>query len=223
MVMWRPWLLLLIRESRAATEQVLTRNSTGIHVKKFCVGQSRWHVPVDDSMLMCGGPQTHRSDKSKTFIGCSDSCTSGHWGITKGKDAHSRKPSVLVWKLGVSVIQVLYNNILWLSPSKVKMLAFTTDCSMSRKTFRTRTWSYSKSITSAKQYGKTNVGTKVAKKALHDWCELCGVDSDRVNNMWARKTFIQTGLKDLQLPAPQIMEVSGHKSEVQMRNDYCGK
>ena len=73
----------------------------------------------------------------------------------------------------------------------------------------------------AKQYGTINVGTRVAKKALHDWCNLCDVDSVRVNNMWARKTFIQTGLKDLQLPASQIMEVSGHKSEVQMRNDYC--
>jgi len=72
-----------------------------------------------------------------------------------------------------------------------------------------------------KSYGNENVGARKAGNALHEWCELCKVNSKNVNNMWARKTFIQTGLKDLQLPAQQIMEVSGHKSEIQMRQDYA--
>ena len=38
--------------------------------------------------------------------------------------------------------------------------------------------------------------------------------------MWARKTFVHTSLKDLQLPAEQVMMVTGHRSEIQMRNDY---
>mgnify|MGYP001240887221 CR=1 FL=1 len=59
-----------------------------------------------------------------------------------------------------------------------------------------------------KKYGNVNVGERVAGKALHNWCVLCGVDSDNVNNMLARKTFVQTGLKDLQLPAQQVMEVT---------------
>ena len=71
-----------------------------------------------------------------------------------------------------------------------------------------------------KSYGNENVGARKAGRALHEWCQLCGVNSENVNNMWARKTFIQTGLKDLQLPAQQIMEVSGHKCEIQMRQDY---
>ena len=72
----------------------------------------------------------------------------------------------------------------------------------------------------AKKYGKTNVGVSVAKTAVADFCKLVGIQRDGINNMWARKTFIQTGLKDLQLPAQQVMEVSGHRSEVQMRQDY---
>ena len=71
-----------------------------------------------------------------------------------------------------------------------------------------------------KKYGKTNVGERAAKTCLSDFCELVGIERDGINNMWARQTFVQTGLKDLQLPAQQIMEVSGHRSEIQMRKDY---
>ena len=39
--------------------------------------------------------------------------------------------------------------------------------------------------------------------------------------MLGRKTFIHTGLNDMQLPAAQMMLTSGHKSEVQMRKHYC--
>ena len=71
-----------------------------------------------------------------------------------------------------------------------------------------------------KKYGKTNVGERVAKTCLSDFCELVGIERDGINNMWARQTFVQTGLKDLQLPPQQVMEVSGHRSEIQMRKDY---
>ena len=71
-----------------------------------------------------------------------------------------------------------------------------------------------------KKYGNTNVSVKVANKAISEWCEIIGIERAGVNNMWARKSFIQTALKDLQLPAQQVMEVSGHKSEIQMRKDY---
>lgn len=71
-----------------------------------------------------------------------------------------------------------------------------------------------------KKYGKTNVGERAAKTCLSDFCELVGIERDGINNMWARQTFVQTGLKDLQLPAQQIMEVTGHHCERQMRNDY---
>lgn len=39
--------------------------------------------------------------------------------------------------------------------------------------------------------------------------------------MLGRKTCIHTGLNELQLPAAQMMLISGHKSEVQMRKHYC--
>ena len=71
-----------------------------------------------------------------------------------------------------------------------------------------------------KKYGKVNVGEKVANTCLSDFCKLVGIERDGINNMWARQTFVQTGLKDLQLPPQQVMEVSGHRSEIQMRKDY---
>ena len=42
-----------------------------------------------------------------------------------------------------------------------------------------------------KKYGKVNVGDKVAKKALLDWCDYCGIRKDRVNNMWAHRSNLQ--------------------------------
>ena len=73
----------------------------------------------------------------------------------------------------------------------------------------------------AKKFGKTNVSDKVAKKALHDWCTICGVNAETVNNTWARKTFINTALHELLLPEQVVMNVSGHRSAIQMRLDYC--
>ena len=39
-----------------------------------------------------------------------------------------------------------------------------------------------------KRYGKVNVGDKVAKKALLDWCDYCGIRKDRLNNMWVHRS-----------------------------------
>ena len=78
-------------------------------------------------------------------------------------------------------------------------------------------WNYRK-----KEFGLRNIGERVISKALHKWCEICDVPNDKVNNMWARKTFVNTGIHDLQLPAQQVMNVSGHKNEVQMRKGYRG-
>ena len=72
-----------------------------------------------------------------------------------------------------------------------------------------------------KRYGKVNVGDKVAKKALLEWCDYCGIRKDRLNNMWARKTMINTALHELLLPEQMVMNLSGHKSAAQMRKDYC--
>ena len=72
-----------------------------------------------------------------------------------------------------------------------------------------------------KQFNNINVGPKIIKKALHEWCKICGVDSEKANNAWARKTFINTALHELLLPEQMVMDISGHKSAIQMRADYC--
>ena len=71
-----------------------------------------------------------------------------------------------------------------------------------------------------KKYKDKPIGKVAMGKALSDWCEMNGIKKEGVNNMWARKTFVNTSLKDLQLPAEQVMTVTGHRSEIQMRNDY---
>ena len=72
-----------------------------------------------------------------------------------------------------------------------------------------------------RKYSPTqNISALLAKKAVHRWCELCGVPSDRVNNMWARKSFVNMGLRELNLPDQQVMDVTGHKNAQQMRKDY---
>ena len=71
-----------------------------------------------------------------------------------------------------------------------------------------------------KKYKDKPIGKVSMGKALSDWCEMNGIKKEGVNNMWARKTFVNTSLKDLQLPAEQVMTVTGHRSEIQMRNDY---
>ena len=47
--------------------------------------------------------------------------------------------------------------------------------------------------------------------------------AEQINNTWGRKTFVTTGLARMHLPAQRIMEVSLHRSEQQMRDNYCGK
>ena len=73
-----------------------------------------------------------------------------------------------------------------------------------------------------KQFTSVNVGPKIVKKALYDWCQICGVNAEKANNAWARKTFINVALHELLLPEQMVMNVSGHRSAAQMRADYCG-
>ena len=54
----------------------------------------------------------------------------------------------------------------------------------------------------AKQFGKKNISDAVASTSLSFWCTIVGVEKDQsINNMWARKTFVHCGLRELQLPA----------------------
>jgi hypothetical protein len=94
-----------------------------------------------------------------------------------------------------------------------------------------------------RKWGSRPFGKAKIDKALRAMCNYVGLDNaENVNNMWARKTFttraitdrlceIPTVFKliryqcithtvDIQLPAAQVMAVTGHKSEVQMRRDY---
>ena len=71
-----------------------------------------------------------------------------------------------------------------------------------------------------KRFGKQNLGRRFVRSALSRFCQFVGVKNGKINNMWARKTFVQVGLKEMQLPAQTVMEVTGHRSEKQMRADY---
>ena len=86
-----------------------------------------------------------------------------------------------------------------------------------------------------KTFGKKPVGVKENKKAgtgkkrevvttqklFSHYCQLAGVTrSESVNNMWARKSFANTTLGALQMPAPTVMAITGHKSEQTLRNFY---
>lgn len=73
-----------------------------------------------------------------------------------------------------------------------------------------------------KRFSTRNIGEKLAKKAIFNWCKICGLNAEKANNTWARKTFINTALNELLLPEQMVMDVSGHKSATQMRLDYCG-
>lgn len=42
----------------------------------------------------------------------------------------------------------------------------------------------------AKKYGNVNVGKEIVDKALQAWCRICGVKTDRVNNMWGQSIFM---------------------------------
>ena len=70
------------------------------------------------------------------------------------------------------------------------------------------------------QYGTKPIGDSNIKTILRKWAETCNVPSVEVNNMWARKSFVNTTLRELQLPEQQVMDVTGHKNPQQMRNDY---
>ena len=72
-----------------------------------------------------------------------------------------------------------------------------------------------------KRFTSVNVGPKIVQKALNDWCKICGVNEEKANNAWARKTFINVALHELLLPEQMVMNVSGHRSAAQMRADYC--
>ena len=72
-----------------------------------------------------------------------------------------------------------------------------------------------------KQFTSVNIGKNMVSKAIHDWCKVCGVNAEKANNAWARKTFINVALHELLLPEQMVMDVSGHKSALQMRADYC--
>ena len=59
------------------------------------------------------------------------------------------------------------------------------------------------------------------QKALFSFCQLAGVErAENINNMWARKSFANTTLGDLQMPASTVMTITGHKSEKTMRKYY---
>ena len=73
-----------------------------------------------------------------------------------------------------------------------------------------------------KRFGKQNVGkdTKV-QHAFQKYCELVGIErAERINNMWAKKSFTNTTLGVMQLPASQVMVTSGHRSEFTLRDYY---
>ena len=73
-----------------------------------------------------------------------------------------------------------------------------------------------------KRFGNQNVGkdTKV-QHAFQKYCELVGIErAERINNMWAKKSFTNTTLGVMQLPASQVMVTSGHRSEYTLRDYY---
>ena len=85
-----------------------------------------------------------------------------------------------------------------------------------------------------KVFGTKPVGVKENKRAnkkprevvttqklFSHYCQLAGViRAESVNNMWARKSFANTTLGELQMPAPTVMAITGHKSEQTLRNFY---
>ena len=91
----------------------------------------------------------------------------------------------------------------------------------------------------ARSFGNSQWGADRIRTAIATWCAYCGVTRQGANNTWCRKTYrtstgimsyrylrtqvllITTGLRDMQLPTPAVMAVTGHRSEAQMRRDYC--
>ena len=91
--------------------------------------------------------------------------------------------------------------------------------------------SYNKRL---KQFGSKPIGHKPSgkksktprevpptQKLLATYCALAGVErGERINNMWARKSFADTTLGVLQMPAQTVMPITGHKSEQTLRQYY---
>ncbi len=85
-----------------------------------------------------------------------------------------------------------------------------------------------------KRFGSQAVGAKPSNKGakksrelpctqkiIAKFCQLAGVQrSESINNMWARKSFANTTLGDLQMPAATVMSITGHKSEQTLRTYY---
>ena len=72
-----------------------------------------------------------------------------------------------------------------------------------------------------KRFGRQCLGERPAQQAFSFYCEVVGVDRDeRINNMWARKSFANTTLGVLQLPTGQVMATTGHRSELVLREFY---
>ena len=71
-----------------------------------------------------------------------------------------------------------------------------------------------------KVFGSRKVGVTLLKKVLSTWADACGVQVPNVNNMWARQTFVNTGLRELQLPETMVMEITGHRNAEMMRKRY---
>ena len=83
----------------------------------------------------------------------------------------------------------------------------------------------------AKRFGTKPIASKASRswsgevppvqKLLHVFCNHAGIErAESINNMWAGKSFANTTLGDLQLPASTVMSITGHKSEQTMRKYY---
>ena len=61
----------------------------------------------------------------------------------------------------------------------------------------------------------------VTQKLFAAYCRLAGVErAESINNMWARKSFANTTLGELQMPSSTVMTITGHKSEQTLRQYY---
>ena len=59
------------------------------------------------------------------------------------------------------------------------------------------------------------------QNAFQHFCELAGVQRAKsINNMWAKKSFAEATLGALQLPLEQVMAITGHRSELALREFY---
>ena len=82
-----------------------------------------------------------------------------------------------------------------------------------------------------KRFGTKPIASKASRswkgevppvqKLLQVFCKHAGIQrAETINIMWARKSFANTTLGELQLPASTVMSITGHKSEQTMRKYY---